>query len=146
MNGDEHFFNVEMATTVDDVAKLFEEIREAVVKVLADVGAPNMFVGVYAPVEWDIKKNQQVPSRYDGVVVIRSESNLPRAEVLSKIAQAYKKWAHSPQYKEIRKKTRGTKTMFLYSGEELKKNRSVAKEWLNLRQQRIEKSKRPRKR
>lgn len=142
MNGDEHFFNTDLATSVKDFAKLFDDIRKAVLEVLAEVGAPEMFVGVYAPVEWDIKKNKQVRSRYDGVVVIRCDSNLPRTEVQSKIAEAYRKWARSPKYKELRKHTKGSKTMFLYTGEELDKNKDVGKEWLSFRKQRIERAKR----
>ena len=144
-NGDEHFFNTDSSTTVKDFTKLFDEIRNAVEEVLKQVNAPKMTVGVYAPVEWDIKKNKQVTSRWDGVVVIRCEPGHPRSLVQSKIAEAYKKWARSPKYRQLRKHTRGGKTIFLYTGEELEKDKALSKEWLKLRKERIDRLKRVRK-
>lgn len=130
MNGEEghHYFDTGY-TPLRELKKLFDDIEKIVKEIYAEID-PKIEARVFIPVAWDPEKKVQIQSEWDGVVVVHAD----RQEKILEGYEIYKKRYQKDEYP--RRHITRTKTVFLYTVDELLASEEETAKWEEFRERR----------
>lgn len=124
-----HEYESDEESTLEDLAELHKYIEQKVKDIYRDIPGIKD-VGVFIPVEWDPVNDVQIPSEWDGVVIVRADNKLSAQERREAILKGYRKYREQIKKEEYpRKHIIRTRTKFLFTIDELLASKEERVKW-----------------